>query len=71
MQGGVPGQLESEVKQKAGLCRRPNRSLLKLDRLPNLWFDIYERWDRGTKCFAAAPGRSFAQLIDKRRVTSD
>src|SRR6267154_4841611 len=38
--GWGAGQLESEMKQKAWLVQNANPSLLKLDRLPNLWFDI-------------------------------
>ena len=36
--GWRAGQLESELKQKAWLVQKANSSLLKLDRLPNLWF---------------------------------
>src|SRR6266446_8426806 len=36
--GWGAGQLESELKQKAWLLQKANPSLLKLDRLPNLWF---------------------------------
>src|ERR1041384_613749 len=36
--GWGAGQLESELKQKAWLVRKASPSLLKLDRLPTLWF---------------------------------
>jgi putative transcriptional regulator len=49
------GQLESEVKQKAWLLQKANRSLLKLDRLPNLWFDIMRSLGPWYKMLAAAP----------------
>src|SRR5258708_14794980 len=38
--GWGAGQLEKEVKQKAWGVTNPNPSLLKLDRLLNLWVDI-------------------------------
>src|SRR5438105_6393011 len=39
------GQLESELKQKALLLQKSNPSLLKLDRLQYLWFDIISGLD--------------------------
>src|SRR5881296_2007842 len=53
--GWGAGQLESEVKQKAWLLQKANPSLLKLDRLPNLWFDIMRRLGPWYKMLAAAP----------------
>jgi putative transcriptional regulator len=49
------GQLESEVKHKAWLLKKAHRSLLKLDRLPNLWFDIMRTLGPWYKMLAAAP----------------
>src|SRR5437762_961380 len=53
--GWGAGQLESEVRQKAWLLQKANRSLLKLDRLPNLWFDIMRSLGPWYKMLAAAP----------------
>src|ERR1700758_3846229 len=53
--GWGAGQLESEVKQKAWLLQKANPSLLKLDRLPNLWFDIMCSLGPWYKMLAAAP----------------
>src|SRR6267378_6355373 len=53
--GWGAGQLESEVKQKAWLLQKANPSLLKLDRLPNLWFDIMRTLGPWYKMLAAAP----------------
>ena len=53
--GWGAGQLESEVKQKAWLLKRANPSLLKLDRLPNLWLDIMRSLGPWYKMLAAAP----------------
>lgn len=53
--GWGAGQLENEVKQKAWVVQKANRSLLKLDRLPNLWFDIMRTWGPWYKMLAAAP----------------
>jgi putative transcriptional regulator len=53
--GWGAGQLESEVKQKAWLLQKANPSLLKLDRLPNLWFDIMRSLGPWYKMLAAAP----------------
>src|ERR1041385_700052 len=38
--GWGAGQLERELQQKAWVVHKARPSLLKLDRLPNLWFDI-------------------------------
>jgi putative transcriptional regulator len=53
--GWEAGQLESEMKQKAWLLQKANPSLLKLDRLPNLWFDIMRSLGPWYKMLAAAP----------------
>jgi putative transcriptional regulator len=53
--GWGAGQLESEVKQKAWLLRKANRSLLKVDHLPNLWFEIMRSLGPWYKMLAAAP----------------
>ena len=53
--GWGAGQLETEVKQKAWLLKKAHRSLLKLDRLPNLWFDIMRSLGPWYKMLAAAP----------------
>ena len=53
--GWGAGQLETEVKQKAWVVHKANPSLLKLDRLPNLWFDIMRTLGPWYKMLAAAP----------------
>jgi putative transcriptional regulator len=53
--GWGAGQLEAEVKQKAWLVQKANPSLLRLDRLPNLWFDIMRTLGPWYKMLAAAP----------------
>jgi putative transcriptional regulator len=53
--GWRAGQLESELKQKAWLVQKANSSLLKLDRLPNLWFEIMRSLGPWYKLLAAAP----------------
>ncbi|HEY4270996.1 MAG TPA: YqgE/AlgH family protein [Candidatus Udaeobacter sp.] len=53
--GWGAGQLESEVKQKAWLIQKANPSLLKLDRLPKLWFDIMRTLGPWYKMLASAP----------------
>jgi putative transcriptional regulator len=53
--GWGAGQLESEVKQKAWVVHNANPSLLKLDRLPDLWFDIMRTLGPWYKMLAAAP----------------
>src|SRR6266513_4898570 len=53
--GWGAGQLETEVKQKAWVVQSANPSLLKLDRLPNLWFDIMRTLGPWYKMLAAAP----------------
>jgi len=53
--GWGAGQLETELKQKAWLVRKANPSLLKLDRLPNLWFDIMSSLGPWYRMLAAAP----------------
>jgi putative transcriptional regulator len=53
--GWGAGQLETEVEQKAWLLQKAIPSLLKLDRLPNLWFDIMRSLGPWYKMLAAAP----------------
>ena len=53
--GWGAGQLENEVKQKAWVVQSANPSLLKLDRLPNLWFDIMRTLGPWYRMLAAAP----------------
>jgi len=53
--GWGAGQLESEMKQKAWLLQKANPSVLKLDRLPNLWFEIMRKLGPWYKMLAAAP----------------
>jgi putative transcriptional regulator len=53
--GWGAGQLESEVKQKAWVVQKATPSLLKLDRLPNLWFEIMRTLGPWYKMLAAAP----------------
>jgi putative transcriptional regulator len=53
--GWEAGQLEAELKQKAWLLQKPSRSLLRLERLPQLWFDIMRGLGPWYKMLAAAP----------------
>ena len=53
--GWGAGQLESEMKQKAWLLQKASPSVLKLDRLPNLWFEIMRGLGPWYKMLAAAP----------------
>jgi putative transcriptional regulator len=53
--GWEAGQLESEVQQKAWVVQKANPSLLKIDRLPQLWFDIMRNLGPWYKMLAAAP----------------
>lgn len=53
--GWGAGQLESEMKQKAWLLQKANPSVLKLDRLPNLWFEIMRGLGPWYRMLAAAP----------------
>jgi putative transcriptional regulator len=53
--GWGAGQLEKEVKQKAWVVQDANPSALKLDRLPNLWFEIMRTLGPWYKMLAAAP----------------
>jgi putative transcriptional regulator len=53
--GWGAGQLENEVKQKAWLLQKAKPSVLKIDRLPNLWFDIMRGLGPWYKMLAAAP----------------
>src|SRR5712664_3333756 len=53
--GWGAGQLDSEMKQKAWLLQKASPSVLKLDRLPNLWFEIMRGLGPWYKMLAAAP----------------
>jgi putative transcriptional regulator len=53
--GWGAGQLENEVKQKAWVVQSASPSLLKLDRLRNLWFDIMRTLGPWYRMLAAAP----------------
>jgi len=53
--GWGAGQLENEMKQKAWLLQKASPSVLKLDRLPNLWFEIMRTLGPWYKMLAAAP----------------
>lgn len=53
--GWEAGQLEAELKQKAWLVQKPTRSLLRFDRLPQLWFDLMRGLGPWYKMLAAAP----------------
>jgi len=53
--GWGAGQLEAEMKQKAWLVQKPSRSVIKLDRLPKLWFDIMRSLGPWYKMLAVAP----------------
>ncbi len=53
--GWGAGQLETEMKQKAWLLQKANPSVLKLDRLPNLWFEIMRGLGPWYRMLAAAP----------------
>src|SRR5207249_6267998 len=53
--GWGAGQLEAEMKQKAWLVQKPSPSLVRLDRLPKLWFDIMNSLGPWYKMLAAAP----------------
>jgi putative transcriptional regulator len=53
--GWGAGQLESEMKQNAWVLQKAKPSVLKLDRLPNLWFDIMRTLGPWYRMLAAAP----------------
>jgi putative transcriptional regulator len=53
--GWGAGQLEEEMKQKAWVLQKPNRALLKPERMPRLWFDIMRGLGPWFKMLAAAP----------------
>ena len=53
--GWGAGQLESEMKQKAWLLQKPSPSVLNLDRLPNLWFEIMRGLGPWYRMLAGAP----------------
>ena len=53
--GWSAGQLEAEMKQKAWLLHKPNRTALKPETLPKLWFNIMRGLGPWYKLLAAAP----------------
>ena len=53
--GWGAGQLEEEMKQNAWLLHRPNRTALKPESLPRLWFNIMRGLGPWYKMLAAAP----------------
>src|SRR5689334_14793584 len=53
--GWSAGQLEAEMKQKAWIVQKPNRSTLKFDHLSRLWFDIMNKLGPWYRLLAAAP----------------
>jgi len=53
--GWSAGQLETELKEKAWVLRKPNRTLLTPEQLPRLWFNIMNRLGPWYKLLAAAP----------------
>jgi putative transcriptional regulator len=53
--GWSAGQLEAEMKQKAWIVQKPNRSALKSEKLSRLWFDIMNRLGPWYRMLAAAP----------------
>jgi putative transcriptional regulator len=53
--GWSAGQLEAEMKQKAWLLHKPNRTALKPEILPKLWFNIMRGLGPWYKLLAAAP----------------
>src|SRR5437762_14283124 len=66
--GWGAGQLESEMNQKAWLLQEANPSVLKLDRLPNLWFEIMRGLGPWYKMLAAAPDDPSLNRSEERRV---
>ena len=53
--GWGAGQLEAEMKQKAWILQKPDRTALATSRLPKLWFDIMRGLGPWYKLLAAAP----------------
>ena len=53
--GWSAGQLEVEMKQNAWLLHKPNRTALKPEILPKLWFNIMRGLGPWYKLLAAAP----------------
>jgi putative transcriptional regulator len=53
--GWSAGQLEAEMKEKAWLLHKPNRTALKPEVLPQLWFNIMRGLGPWYKLLAAAP----------------
>src|ERR1700676_4313072 len=53
--GWGAGQLETEMKQNAWLLHKPNRTALKPESLPKLWFNIMRGLGPWYKMLASAP----------------
>jgi putative transcriptional regulator len=53
--GWSAGQLENELRQNAWVLRKPDRSVLRPERLPHLWFEIMRSLGPWFKMLAAAP----------------
>lgn len=53
--GWTAGQLEAEMKQNSWVLHKAERSALKMDRLPRLWFDIMRGLGPWFKMLSAAP----------------
>jgi putative transcriptional regulator len=53
--GWGAGQLEAEMKQNAWVVQKPQRSALKLEKVPKLWFEIMRGLGPWFKMLAAAP----------------
>jgi putative transcriptional regulator len=53
--GWNAGQLEAEMKTNSWLVQKPTRSAMKVEQLPQLWFDIMRGLGPWFKMLAAAP----------------
>jgi putative transcriptional regulator len=53
--GWTAGQLEEEMKQNAWVVQKAQRSALKLDAVPKMWFEIMRGLGPWFKMLAAAP----------------
>lgn len=53
--GWTAGQLENELRQNAWLLQKPDRAVLKPERLPRLWFEIMRNLGPWFKMLSAAP----------------
>ena len=53
--GWSAGQLENELRQNAWVLRKPDRSVLRPESLPKLWFEIMRSLGPWFKMLAAAP----------------